>query len=131
VQSTSLQPQPLHKQLVVFDRAGVFNRMMGDQELISDYLLSFLADFPDQLRALKDHIKLMDASACSLKAHSIKGAAATLGAQMLQRAAAAIESGADSGDFQQVDREMVELEEAFIDFTNAVRGDDWLRADRG
>ena len=131
VPPTSLQPQPIDKKLVVFDRAGVFNRMMGDEELISDYLLSFLANFPDQLRTLKNYIKLMDASGCSLKAHSIKGAAATLGAQMLQRAAAAIEAGADSGDFQQVDREMMELEEAFIDFTNALSGDDWLRADRG
>jgi CheY-like chemotaxis protein/HPt (histidine-containing phosphotransfer) domain-containing protein len=130
VPSTSLQPQPFDEELVVFDRAGVFNRVMGDEELISDYLLSFLADFPDQLRTLKNYIKLMDASACSLKAHSIKGAAATLGAQMLQRAAAAIESAANSSDFQQVARESMELEKAFIDFTNAVRGDDWLRADR-
>ena len=130
VPSTSSQPQPFDEKLVVFDRAGVFNRVMGDEELISDYLLSFLADFPDQLRTLKNYIKLMDASACSLKAHSIKGASATLGAQMLQRAAAAIESAANSSDFQQVDRETMELEKAFIDFTNAVRGDDWLRADR-
>jgi HPt (histidine-containing phosphotransfer) domain-containing protein len=117
--------------MVVFDRAGVLSRMVGDEELISEYLHSFLADFPAQLRALKDYMKQMDASACSLKAHSIKGAAATLGAEVLQRAAAAIESAADSGNFEQVDRAMTELEEAFIGFTDAVSSDDWLRANRG
>jgi len=131
VPSTPSQPLPTDENLIVFDRAGVFNRMMGDEELISSYLLSFLADFPDQLGSLKNIIKRKDASACSLKAHSIKGAAATLGAQMLQHAAAAIESAANAADFQRVDRKMVELEKAFIDFTNAVREDDWVRSNRG
>jgi len=121
---------PAQGKLLVFDRANVLKRMMGDEELISDYLASFLADFPNQLKVLKESIGRADAPGCSLKAHSIRGAAATLGAQLLERAAAAMESAASLENLKQAGQCLDELEANFIDFLNAVKNDKWMLSKR-
>ena len=128
VESMPAPAQPSLEGLAVFDRENMLRRMMGAEDLIFEYLESFLADFPNQLQVLRECIERGDASGCSLKAHSIKGAAGTLGADLLRLAAAKIEAAADAGNFLRVQQLMTELVPAYFEFAHAVEVDDWTRA---
>jgi PAS domain S-box-containing protein len=97
----------------VFDRAGVMQRMMGDEALVGLILGAFLDDIPEQIRKLKEYMLVGDAKACGRQAHSIKGAAANVGGERLRRAAREMEKAADADDLAAVRAAIPELEARF------------------
>ncbi len=94
----------------VFDLAGVLERMMGDKELAWMVIEAFLDDGPSQIQELQAVLRSRDLDATRRQAHSIKGAAATVGAERLRKTAYAMEQAADAGNLAPVEAAMSELQ---------------------
>lgn len=79
---------------VAFDRAGALDRLGGDAELLASMIEIFLAETPKDLTRLQDAATAGLASAAARHAHSIKGAAANIGAEAVRALAATLEKDA-------------------------------------
>jgi PAS domain S-box-containing protein len=86
---------------VVFDDQALLRRLMGDRQLASIALKGFLHDVPSQLRNLHGRIEAADASGARLQAHTLKGASATVAAEVLRVVARELEQAGTAG---QLDR---------------------------
>jgi two-component system sensor histidine kinase/response regulator len=78
----------------IFDRAAFLDRLMGDEDLVKEIANAFLEDMIAQLAMLKTHVAEGDADAAGGRAHTIKGAAANVGAMALSATAAEMERAA-------------------------------------
>ena len=85
---------------VVFDKAGLFERVSGDESVIGEILDVFLDDAPSNIKALKEALDVGDAACVRLKAHVIKGAAGNVGAMALMETASRIELAGEEGDLR-------------------------------
>jgi HPt (histidine-containing phosphotransfer) domain-containing protein len=111
----------LEGELPVFDLAGVLERVMGDTELAWAVTEAFLMDGPSQIRELQGFLRNGNIDGSRRQAHSIKGAAATVGGERLRKTAFAMEQAADAGDLRSVEDAMVELQEKFLEFAAEVK----------
>jgi HPt (histidine-containing phosphotransfer) domain-containing protein len=87
-------------------------RFQHDEDLIRNLLSYFLEDILVQIKNLFDSMETGDLPAAELRAHTIKGAAANIGAQALRAVAEKLESCAKEGDLpaMQTHREELELQ---------------------
>ena len=95
--------------------------MMGDKGLAAKVMDAFLNDCPLQIEALKKYLEGGKADEAARTAHSIKGAAASVGGERVQRVAQAMEKAADAGDMKAVQDAMQELEAEFSSLKSAMR----------
>ncbi|MCX6081860.1 MAG: PAS domain S-box protein [Chloroflexi bacterium] len=105
--------QPAVKQPPVFDRAGVMDRLMGDEELARIVYAGFLEDIPKQIQALKNYLDNEDAVSVERQAHTIKGAASNIGGEALRAVAFEMEKRGKVGDLPAVREQLDELERQF------------------
>ncbi len=98
----------------VFDREGMMSRLMGDEHLARVLISTFLSDMPKQFETLKQYLAENDCDGATRQAHTIKGAAANLGAIALSHIAAAIETAGKSGDCEQMETMLPELEKQLV-----------------
>ncbi len=110
------QPDP-----EIFDREGIMERVLGDEELAKELINSFLEDTPAQLKNLKAMIEAGDVSDVERLAHSIKGASANLGGEVLRSAAYGVEKAAKAGNLDSARELMPELERQFGLLREAMR----------
>ena len=82
----------------LFDQVALVERAVGDQDLARRILLSFLADIPDRMTALRGHLDAGDIKNVERQAHTIKGAAAAVGSERLAKLAFALEQSGHAGD---------------------------------
>ncbi|MEO1765817.1 hybrid sensor histidine kinase/response regulator [Thiobacter aerophilum] len=82
----------------------------AEQELI----MLYLSTTQGSLMELANAAQREDTATCAAKAHEIKGASAYVGAQEMQRLAAAVELAARNGEWERVRAATEELEAAFI-----------------
>ena len=82
----------------IFDKAGLLDRFMGDEELANEILGKFMEDVPRKFTALKEALDNGDAPSVQFQAHTIKGVSATVGAVALQEIAHHIEVAGEAGD---------------------------------
>jgi CheY-like chemotaxis protein len=73
------------------DRAGLLDRLGGDEQLLADVVGLFLEDCPAQLAALRRAVDARDPESIRAAAHALKGAAGNLSAHGLCEAARAME----------------------------------------
>jgi len=97
----------------VFDRAGMLERMMGDEDLARMILDGFLQDIPRQIRALRDFLDAANAPGAERQAHTIKGASASVGGEALRAVAHEMEKAGKAGDLAAVRARMVDLQAQF------------------
>jgi len=107
----------------IFDRAGVMNRLEGDDELAQIVFSEFLEDIPQQIQALKDLLESGDISGSARQAHSIRGASASVGGEGLRKVATKMEKVADAGDLDGVNILMSELEEQLLLLRGAIKNE--------
>jgi signal transduction histidine kinase/CheY-like chemotaxis protein/HPt (histidine-containing phosphotransfer) domain-containing protein len=93
----------------VFEKAGFMDRLMGDENYAKEIIEVFLDDIPKQIESLKHSLEASDAKTVERIAHTIKGAATTVGGQALCEVAAAIESACKNGNVQFVQEHWPEL----------------------
>jgi signal transduction histidine kinase/CheY-like chemotaxis protein/HPt (histidine-containing phosphotransfer) domain-containing protein len=84
----------------LFDEASLLDRLSGDRTLAQTIVRSFLADIPQRVLALRNHLDTGDAKGVTYQAHTIKGAAATVGCAGLSRLALALERAGKASDLE-------------------------------
>jgi CheY-like chemotaxis protein/HPt (histidine-containing phosphotransfer) domain-containing protein len=82
---------------VSFNEVSLLQRMIGDRDLAREVLNGFILDAPRQLNNLKARIDESDLRGAKFQAHTLKGSAATVGAEALCDVAKAMETAATTG----------------------------------
>jgi PAS domain S-box-containing protein len=123
-----------------FDRAGLMNRLMGDEAMARTIAAGFLKDVPGQLDSLRHDLEAGDSSGLQRRAHSIAGAARGVGGQVLGRTAAELEELTGDGRLEEagpllraLDREFAQLKtelETFVSSSRNERTGDHQDSDR-
>jgi len=75
----------------VFDKRILLNTLGGDEGTLREVLTLFLGDMPQQIGKLEEAIKVRDAGTAMRQAHTLKGAAANMGASLLRECAGELE----------------------------------------
>ena len=97
----------------VFDKSALLQRLMNDEELVHIVIAGFLEDIPLQIQSLKDYLASSDGTGAERQAHTIKGAAANIGAEALRATAFEMEKNGKSGDLSAIRKRMSKLELQF------------------
>lgn len=108
---------------VIFDRAGLLERFMGDEEISKQIIQIFLDDMPQQIKALKRYIETGNATSGELQAHTIKGAAANVGGGSLRGLASELEQACKAGELDSIVTRLEELEAAFAQLKQIIEQD--------
>jgi len=90
-QSATLEPP-------VFNEDDYMNRNLGDRELARDVLNMFVSSTPGYLAALQEQLDKKDQAGVRMQAHTIKGACATVGAELMRVTAQRVEQLAREGE---------------------------------
>ncbi len=98
---------------VIWDRTGMLDRLMDDEELAGTIVRGFLDDLPRQIESLDAFLKCGDAAGAERQAHTIKGAAANVGADALGALAFEMEQLGKAGDLDAGKERMEALVGAF------------------
>jgi len=113
---------------LTFDRAGLVARLMGNRELARLVVGEFLADIPKQIEALKHSLAVGETGDAIRLAHSIKGASANVGGELLRPLALELEKAGQAGDVDAMatgvpllELEFARLKEAMHDFSDPDR----------
>ncbi len=104
------QVQQIPSEQTVFDREGLLDRVMGDEQTAQRVVTAFLSSVPGQMAALGRAVIDADAAGARLAAHSIKGAAANAGGQKLFEAAWKAEKMGAAADLDSVAALLPELQ---------------------
>ncbi|MCC7375154.1 MAG: response regulator [Verrucomicrobiales bacterium] len=98
----------------VFDASGFTERTMGDRQFALEVSRSFLDQAPEQLANLEKWIAAGQTRDVAREAHSIKGAAANLGATALSLAAAELEAATASSNLETLRRSIPRIRREFL-----------------
>lgn len=107
-------------ELPVLDRAGLLERAMDDAALAADLLEAFLYEYPALRDALRAALAGADLIAIANVAHTIKGAAANVGAQRVALAASRLERRATLDPPEQLGERFLELDRHLAEFERVV-----------
>jgi len=94
----------------IFDRDGLLDRLMGDEDLANEIIDDFLKQIPDNLFALKNALNKKDLLLVKREAHIIKGASGNVGALALQKIAEQVEIFCEEKNFVKIRSFVKELD---------------------
>jgi len=97
----------------IFDRAALLDRLMGDEKLANEILGEFIEDVPRKFTALKEALDKSDTPSVQREAHTLKGAAANVGALALQEVVNQIEVAGEAGDMAKASSLAAQLDKQF------------------
>ena len=110
----------------VFNRKELLDRLDGDEELLREIIEVFLKDIPLQMEKLKAALPNGEAAVVQRQAHTMKGAAANINAELMRQGAWEVEMAAKEENWQKA-RALVEaLEKQFEELQTLLQGE--LRA---
>ncbi len=104
---------PVQPSAEEFDRAALYSRLLGDEDLARIVIEGFLEDIPRQILALWGYLNDGNIQGIQRQAHTIKGAAANVGSESLRLLAFELEKAGEAGDLAAVNAGMVELNRQF------------------
>jgi len=113
VRFTEQPPANVTPQLSVFDRVVLMKRLLDDEELARVIVSGFVEDIPLRIQDLRECLDRGDVYSAERQAHTIKGAAANIGAEALRALAYEMEKKGKSGDLEAVRQNLVQLEMQF------------------
>jgi len=105
----------------VFDRAATLARLEGDEATLNEVVDVFLDDVTRQLSALDAYVAAGDIGLVQRQAHTLKGAAGSVGAPLILDLAKDLESIADTADQQTLRVLLARLHKEAERFREAVR----------
>jgi len=106
----------------VFDRAGLLERTMGDQDFAQEIVEAFFEDAPRRIADLKESLNNGDGAMVQQHAHTIKGASSNVGGLALQATAARIEAAGKIGNLGEVASLVPQLDEGLELLKAVARG---------
>ncbi len=95
---------------LVFDRAALLRRMMGNEVVVQTIVAGFLDDAQCEMRALQECLVAGDMKEAERHAHGLKGASANVGADALSAVAFGLEQLCHSGNVAAAGDGMADLE---------------------
>ncbi len=98
----------------VFNQERFMERLMGDTELAVSVIEGFLCDMPLQIEKLKQYIEQEDIEQVTRQAHTIKGAAANVGGELLRTVGLSMEVAGSQGDMDILQERVPFLESEFL-----------------
>lgn len=104
----------------IFRRHEVLERLEGDEDLLRELVDLFFTQSRTQIQELTAALALGDAAAIRHQAHSLKGAAAGLGAEALSHRAALLEKAGKEGDLTAIPALLKAVQEELARFQQAV-----------
>jgi CheY-like chemotaxis protein len=96
---------------VVFDRASLMDRLMGDSALAKTITAAFIDELPKQVRRLEAAFETTSPHEVESAAHAMRGACAAVSGTIVAEIAGAIESTAKVGDLAGARLELARLQE--------------------
>jgi len=108
--------------LPVFNRAALLERVMDDEDLLSQVLELTLESVPARIQELRTALEAGDTAKAHMAAHTIKGMAANTSAEALRELAREMEQAAEDGDLDAVRGRMGMLDERFEALRKVVGG---------
>jgi len=93
-----VSPEEAPRRRETFDRAGLLDRLGGQQEAVPQLLALFIESMERDLPLLEQAAASEDAEALAAKAHALKGMAGTIGADGMQAISRKLELLAKAGD---------------------------------
>jgi len=96
-----------------FDFSVLSERLMNDEDMVKEVISVFLEDTPKEIVSLRDALSLKDAEKVRNVAHSVKGAAGSIGASSLQELARQLECAGKGGDIGLADSIFSQFEKEF------------------
>lgn len=112
-----------------FDVTHIMTAVADDRDLAEQVIGLFLSDIPLQLQQLGEAIADSDAATAQRIAHSIKGAAATVGAEMLRAVAYAGEIAGRDGKLDELSALSGTIRERFEETAQLMRDEGFSAAD--
>ena len=109
-------------QEMVFDREGLLDRIGGDLDFLQIFVVKFIESTSELMTALAGAIAVGDGVAIHLHSHSIKGAAASIGAEAMRSIAAEMEASAKGGELSDMLQLCTALGEEFATFRLVTAG---------
>lgn len=104
----------------VFDTSQLGEWATTDKQMAREILDLFVSHMPGQITELKKIVRTRNLKEIQRHAHSIKGAAGNVGGRCMQRAAAAMENAARTGNLAGVDELLPGLENQFCRLKTAI-----------
>ena len=104
----------------VWNRSGMLERLLGDEDLARRIATGFLEDIAGRLETLKNSLNASDAPAVEGYAHAIKSAAATVGGERFRAVAFEMEKAGKAGNLQAARSRFVHLQAAFDQLRQAM-----------
>ena len=108
---TSVRAQ--RHEVPVFDKVGMMARLMDDEDLAREVLVTDLLDIPAQIDHLRSFLDAGDATGAERQAHSIRSAAANVSGEALCAVALEMEQAGKAGNLDAVRDTLPELEARF------------------
>jgi HPt (histidine-containing phosphotransfer) domain-containing protein len=112
--------------LPVWNKPGMLERLLGDEDLAKTIQEGFLTDIPQRIHALKIFLETGDLPAAERQAHTIKGAAANIGGERLRAAAFEMEKAAMGQELTAAGAFMRELETQFDRLKEAMQNNSFI-----
>jgi PAS domain S-box-containing protein len=110
----------------IFNVEALLRRLMGDRQLAGTILKGFLQDVPSQLNNLRARLDESDVLGARTQAHTLKGAAATVAAERLQRIALEMERAGATGQLDHCGQLMPHVLDEFERFKSALEVAGWV-----
>ncbi len=106
---------------VVFDRAGLLERVMDDEKLMREIIDGFIRDTPNQIDVLQTHIESNDLPRAQDEAHGIKGSSGIVGGEAMCRIAFEVEKACKTGNKEKAFTLLQDLRSQFDLLKNAMQ----------
>ncbi len=116
-QETSSNLEGRYTGMVVFNRAAMLKRLADDESLLQIVIAAFVEDTPKQIDLLRHCLNDGDLQGAKLLAHSIKGAAANAGGDLLREVAFMMEK---MGNIVDLNAALEDLEREFERLKNVM-----------
>jgi PAS domain S-box-containing protein len=105
----------------IFDYDAVLERLLNKPSLALKMINGFIEEAPEIIKNIKEQIKTNDLKSAALHAHSLKGAAANAGGDILSERAKMLENALKDKTCSNFDALLNQLFEAFTDYINMVK----------
>jgi HPt (histidine-containing phosphotransfer) domain-containing protein len=109
-------PALAEEALPIIDRAELLERLGGNANLIPRFTTMFVASVEETMKLLQNAVEARNAEDIHRQSHTIKGAAANIGAHRIREHATRIDDMAKAGELSVIDQQLQMLESEFEQF---------------
>ena len=111
----------------VFNYKEALSRYDGDTEILKSIINVYLEDTEERLKNMAPALKEKDSRTITHIAHSIKGGAAYIGADVMRNTAGEIEEASKKGGLENIEPLMNKIKQDFNTFSQTIKNYNWSK----